>query len=158
MRSIDLISFWTRTLYSTWFKRLLCHSTTIMIDTLYLNSTLNQTLTKLEQTHIRCFLLCEQWTVKLRDLHSFKGITYRTDERTKQFPRLKSWVISGNPQQWMEFRRLWWTVIFFKCSYLLQLFDFYCLLVQYLLFYWKVTFCSLFPIALSQKYKFIDKF
>ena len=38
---------------------------------------------------------------------------------------LKNWVISGNPEQWMEFRRLWWTVLFFKCSYLFQLSHFY---------------------------------
>ena len=27
---------------------------------------------------------------------------YRTDEWSKQLLRLKSWVISGNPEQWME--------------------------------------------------------
>ena len=32
---------------------------------------------------------------------------------------------------------LWWTVIAFKCSFLFQLFDFYCLLVQYSLFFEK---------------------
>ena len=90
----------------------------------------------LEQTHIRCSLHCERWTVKGRDcasaLHSFKEITYRTDEWTKQLLRLKSWVISGSPEHWMEFHRSWWTVIVFKCSYWFQLFDFCCLLVQYL--------------------------
>ena len=74
----------------------------------------------LEQTHIRCSLHCERWTVKGRDcasaLHSFKEITYRTDEWTKQLLRLKSWVISGSPEQWTEFHRLWSTVIVFKCS------------------------------------------
>ena len=49
-------------------------------------------------------------------------------------------VLSGSPEQWMEFHRLWWTVIVFKCSYLFQLFDFFCLLVQKLLFSWKITF------------------
>ena len=43
-----------------------------------------QQLTHLEQTHIRCSLHCEQWTVKGKDcaslLHSFKEITYWTDE------------------------------------------------------------------------------
>ena len=75
--------------------------------------------------------------------HSFKEIIYRTDEWTKQLLRLKSWMISGSPEQWTECRRLWWTVIVFKCSYLLQLFDSNCLLVQNLLFleiYYFVSF------------------
>ena len=59
----------------------------------------------------------------------FQKITYRTDEWTKQLLRLKSWVISGSPEQWMELNLLWWTVIVSKCSYLFHLFDFYCLLV-----------------------------
>ena len=113
-----------------------------MIDTLCPISTLNQQLTNLEQTHIRCFLHCEGWTVKGRDcasaLHFFNEITYQTEEWTKQFLLLNSWVISRNPEQGMEFHRLWWTVSLFKCSYLFQLFDFYCLLVQYLLFFEKL--------------------
>ena len=141
--SIALISLWTRTISGTWIQRLLCHSNTLMIDTLCPISTFNQQLTNLEQTHIRCSLLCERWTVKGRDcasaLHSFKEITYRTDEWTKQLLRLKNWVIFGNPEQWMEFRRLWWTVSVFKCSPLFHLFGFYCLLVQNLLFFWKFT-------------------
>ena len=68
---------------------------------------------------------------KRNGLHFFKEITYRTDEWTKQWLQLKIWVISGNPEQWMEFHRLWWTVSAFKCSYLFQLFDFFCLVVQY---------------------------
>ena len=63
--------------------------------------------------------------------HSFEETTYRTDEWTKQLLRLKIWVISGSPEQWMEFRRLWWPVIVFKCGCLFQLFDFYCLLLQF---------------------------
>ena len=141
MSSINRISFWTRTINGTWFQQLLYHSTTVMIDTLCPISTLNQQLTNLGQTHIRCSLHCEGWAVKGRDcasaLHSFNEITYQTDEWTKQLLRLKNWVISGNPEQWMEFRRLWWTVIVFKCSYLLQLFDLYSLLEQCLLFFWK---------------------
>ena len=113
----------------TWFQQLLCHSAKLMIHTLCLIITLNQELNNLEQTHIRCSLH-ERWTVKGRDcasaLLSFKEITYRTDEWTKQLLRLKSWVISGSPEQWMEFHRLWWTLIVFKCSYLFHLFDFYC--------------------------------
>ena len=148
MSSITLNSFWTRTLYGTWFQQLLCHSITLMINTLCPIRTLNQQLTNLEQTHIRCSLPCERWTVKGRDcapdLHSFNEITYQTVEWTKQLLRLKKWVISGNPQRWMEFRRLWWTVIVFKCSHLFHLFDFYCLLVQHLLFFRKfLLFCSL---------------
>ena len=142
MSSIALISFWPRTFYGTCLQQLLRHSTTIMIDTLYPISTLNQQLTNLEQTHIRCSLHCERWTVKGEDcasaLRSFKEITYRTDEWTKQLLRLKSWVISGSPEQWMELHLLWWTVNVSKCSYLFHLFDFYCLL-----FFAKIQlFCS----------------
>ena len=137
MSSITRISFSTRTIYGTWFQQHLCHSITLLIDTLCPISTLNQQLTNLEQTHIRCSLPCEGWTVKGRDsesaLHSFNEITDQTDEWTKQLLRLKSWVFSGNPERWMEFRRLWRTVIVFKCSHLFHLFDFYCLLVQLLL-------------------------
>ena len=148
INSIPLISFWTRTFYRTWFQQLLCHSTTLMIQSLCPISTLNQHFTNLEQTHIRCSLHCERWTVNGKDcasaLHSFKEITYRTDEWTKQLLRLKSWVFSGSPEQCLEFRRLWWTVIVFKCSYIFQLFDLYCLLVQYLLFLLKINFLFLF--------------
>ena len=137
MSSITLNSFWTRTIYGTLFQQLLCHSITLMINTLCLISTLNQQLTNLEQAHIRCSLPCKGWTVKGRDcesaLHSFNEITYQTDEWTKQWLRLK------NPERWMEFRRLWWTVIVFKCSHLFHLFDFYRLLVQHLLFFQKFT-------------------
>ena len=115
MRRIAVISFWTHTIYRTWFQQLLCHSTTLMIHTLCSISTLNWQLNNLEQTHIRCYFHCERWTVKGRHcasaLHSFKKITYRSDEWTKQLPRLRSWVISGCPEQWMELHRLWWTVI-----------------------------------------------
>ena len=141
MSSKPPISFWTRTVYGTRFQQLLCHSTTLTIETLCPTSTLNQQLTNLEQTHTPCSFHCERWTAKAKDcastLHSFREITYRTDEWTKQLLRLKSWVISWSPEQWMEFRRLWWTVIAFKCSYLFQLFVFYCLLVRCLLFFFK---------------------
>ena len=119
-----------------------------MIGTLFPISTLKQQLTDLEQTYIRCPLYCEWWTVKARDcasvFHSFRKNTYRTDEWRKQLLRLKSWAISGSPEQWMGFQRLWWTVVAYKCSYLFQLFNFYCLLVQNLLFYWKFTLLLLF--------------
>ena len=150
MSSIALISFWPRTFYGTWLQQLLRHSTTIMIDTLYPISTLNQQLTNLEQTHIRCSLHCERWTIKGKDcasaLRSFKEISYGTDEWTKQLLRLKSWVISRSPEQWMEFYCFWWIVIEFKCSYLFQQFDFFCLLLQWLLFlkvYFLVSFLSI---------------
>ena len=133
MSSIALISFWTPSFYGSWFQQLLCNSATLMIHILCSISTLNQQLNNLEQTHIRCSLHYERWTVKGRYcasvLHSFVENTYRTDEWTKQLLRLKSWVISGSPEQWMELHLLWWTVIVFKCSYLFQLFDFYCLLM-----------------------------
>ena len=84
MSSIALICFWTRTIYGTWFQQFLCHSTTLMIHTPCSINTLNEQLNKLEQTQNRCSLHCERWTVKARDcpsvLHSFKEITYRTDE------------------------------------------------------------------------------
>ena len=105
------------------------------------NRYLNQQLTNLEQTLIRCSLPREGWTVKGRGcasaLHSFNEITYQTDDWTKQLLRLKSWVISGNPERWMEFLRVWWTVIVFKCSHLFHLFDFFCLFVHYLFFFRK---------------------
>ena len=155
MSIITLISFWTRTIYGAWFQQFLCHSATIMIHTLCSISTLNQQLNNLEQTHTRCSLHYERWTVKRRDcasaLHSFKEITYRTDEWTKQLLRLKSWVIFGSPEQWMELHPLWWTVIVSKCSYLFQLFDFYCLLVQYLLFFENLHFCFFSLMTLSEK-------
>ena len=121
MRSKSQWFFRTRTIYGTWFQQLLCHSTTLKIDTLCPFSTINQQLTNLEQTRIRYSLHCEGWTVKGRDcasaLHSFNEITYQTAEWTKQLLRLKSWVIAGNPEQSMEFCSLWWTVIVFKCSF-----------------------------------------
>ena len=133
MSCIALISLWTRTIYGTWFQQHFCHSATLMIHTLCSISTLNHQLNNLEQTHIQCFLHYERWTVKGRDcpsvLLSFKEITYRTDDWTKQLLRLKSWVISGSPAKWMELHLLWWTVNVSNCSYMFHLFDFYCLLV-----------------------------
>ena len=62
----------------------LSHSTTVMKGTLCPISILNQQLTNLEETYIQCSLPCERWTVRRSDcasaLHSFKIITYRTDE------------------------------------------------------------------------------
>ena len=108
------------------------------------NQSLNEQFNILEQTHFPCSLHCERWTVKEKvcasTLHSFREIPYRMDEWTKQLPPLKSWVISGNAEQWMESRYLWWTVIVFNCSSLFQLFVFYCLLVQYLLLFRIFTF------------------
>ena len=154
MSSITLISFWNHTIYGTWFQQLLRHSITLMIDTLCPISTLNHQRTNLEPTHIRCSLHCKRWKVKGKycasALHSFNEITYQTDEWTKQLLVLKSWVISGSPDRWMEFRRLWWTVIVSKCNHLFHLFDFYCLLVQCLLFFENLLF--LFPLmTLSEK-------
>ena len=133
MSSIAVISFWTRTIYGTWFQQLLCHTATLMIHTLCSISTLNQQSNNLEQSHIRCSLHYERWAVKGIDcasvLHSFKSTTDWTDEWAKQLLRLKSWMMCGNREQWMELHLLWWTVIVSKCSYLFHLFDFYCLLV-----------------------------
>ena len=141
------MSFWTHTTYGIWFRQLLCHRNTLMIDTLCPISTLNHQITNLDQTQIRCSLHCEWWTVKWRDcasaLHSFREFTYRTDVWTKQLLRLKSSVITGNPEQWMEFRRLLWNVIVNKYSYLFHLFDLHCLLVQFSVCFWNFPF--LFP-------------
>ena len=86
MNSIILITFCTQTICDKKFQQLLCHSSTLMINTLCPISTLNRQLTNLEQTHIRCSLHCQQWTVKGRDfvsvLNSFIGITYQTEEWT----------------------------------------------------------------------------
>ena len=120
MSRIALISFWSRKISGTCFQQLICHSTTLMTHTRCPISTLNQQLNNLEQTHIQCSFHCERWRVKGRDcesaLHSFKEITYRTDDWTKQLPRLRSWDISGSPEQWTEFRPVWWTVDVFKCA------------------------------------------
>ena len=146
--SMPLLSFWTRAIHGTWFQQFLCYSTTLTIETLCPISILNKQLTNLEQTHIRCSIHCERWTVKGKDctsvLHSFKKMSHRTDEWTKQLLRLKSWVISGSPEQGIEFCHLWRLVNVFRCSCLFHLFDFYCLLVQKLLFFWKSTFFVLF--------------
>ena len=155
MSSIALISLWTRTLFGTWFQQLLCHSIALLIYTLCSISTLNQQLNNLEETLVRCSLHCERWTVKRRDcssvLHSFREIIYKTDEWTKQLLRLKSWVISGSPEQWMEFHRLWWTVFVFECNYLFRLFGLFCLLVQSLLFFENLLFCFFSSMTLSEK-------
>ena len=113
--------FWTRTISGLWFQQLLCHSTTLMIDTRSPISTPNQQLSNLEPTHIRCSFQRERLTVKEMNcasaLHSFKETTYRTDEWTEQLLRLKSWVIFGSPELWMGFRSLWWTVNVVKSSF-----------------------------------------
>ena len=105
MRSITLILFWIRTIYETWFQQLLCHSPTLMIDTLCPISTLNQQFTNLEQTHIRCSLHCDGWTVKSKDcasaLHSFKENTYQTGAWTKQLLRYRvEWSLETRSNGW----------------------------------------------------------
>ena len=107
----------------------------------------HQQLTNLEQTHIRCSLPCEGWTVKGRDcasaLHSFNEITHQTDEWTKQLLRLKSWVISGNPEWWMEFHRLWWTVIVVKCNICFTFLISILCMCNICCFFKNLLFCSL---------------
>ena len=136
--------FLNRTIYGTLFQQLSCHSNTLMTDTLSPISTINQQFNNLEQFHFRCSFHCERLTVKEKvcasPLHSFRESPYRMDEWTKQLPPLKSWVISGNAEQWMESRYLWWTVIVFNCSSLFQLFVFCSLLVQYFLLFRNFTF------------------
>ena len=105
MSSIPLISLQNRTVYGTRFQQLLCHSTTLLIETLCPLSTINQQLINLEQTHIRliCSLSCKHWTLRARDcasaLRSSKKITYWRDEWPKQLLRLKNWMISINSEQ-----------------------------------------------------------
>ena len=150
--SITLLSF--RTVYGTLFQQLLFHSTILMIDTLWPISTLKQQLTTIEHNHIWWSLHCEGWTIKGKicasALHSFNEITYKTDEWTKQLLRLKIWEISGNPEQGMEFRRLWWTVIVLTCSY-----SFSCLISivcwsNIWCFFWKFIFLFLSFATLSE--------
>ena len=50
MNSLPLTSFWTRTIYGTWIRQLLCHLTTPLAGTLCSFSTHKQQLTNLEQT------------------------------------------------------------------------------------------------------------
>ena len=140
--------------YNLWkqFQQVLRHSTTLTIDTLCPISTLNQQLTNLEQTHIRCVLHCERWTVKGKDcasaLHSFKEITYRMGEWTKPLLQLKNyWVTCGNQEQWMELLRLWWTVVVFKCNYLFQLY----FGAIFNVFSKKYFVCSISLLSLSEK-------
>ena len=118
-------------------------------------STLNQQLTILEQTHIRCSLVCERWRVEIGDwtsaLHSFKKTTYPTVEWTKQLLLLKSWVISEIPEHWMETHCLWWAVIVITCSNLFHSFDLYWLLVQNLLLFFWNFFSSLSLMTLDEK-------
>ena len=77
LSSITLISFRTRTIYGTWFQQLLCHSITLLIDTQCPISTLNQQLTNLEQTHIRCSLPCEQMDSQRKGLRVSFGFFQR---------------------------------------------------------------------------------
>ena len=125
MSSIALSFFWPRTFYGTCLQQLLRHSTTIMIDTLYLISTLNQQLTNLEQTHIRCSLHCERWTVKGKDcasaLRSFQR-NYLPDGRVNEtVATVKELSGLWSPGQWMELHLLWWTVFVSKCRLFVSL-------------------------------------
>ena len=97
--------FLNRTIYGTWFQQLLCHSTTLMIDTLCPISTLNQQLTNLEQTHIRCSLPCEGWTSKegiLRQLCilSTKLPNRRTSERNSCYGWRVEWPLETRSDGW----------------------------------------------------------
>ena len=144
MSSISLKYFPTFKNNGEWFQQLLCQTTTLMIEALCPITTLNQLLTNLEDSYPMFYAL---WTMEskrkgLRVSSAFFQ-SNSTVEWTKQLLRFKSWVISGSREQRMEFRRLWWFVVLIKYSFLFQLFDFYCLLVQYLLFIFKtLLFCS----------------
>ena len=89
----------------TWFQHLLCHSRTLMIDTLCPISTLNHRLTNLEQIHIRCSLHCERWTVKGRDctsvLHFFNKVPTRwTSERNSCYGWRVEWSLKTRSNGW----------------------------------------------------------
>ena len=146
--SMLLIIYWTRTVYGTWIQQLLYHPIRLLIGTPCAISIHKQQPTNLDQTYICRSFHWDRWTFKGRNcvsaLHFFKELTLRTDEWTKQLLWLTNWVIFGSLEQGMEFHRLWWTLVVFKCCYLFHLFEFFRLLVQYLLFlFWKFTF--LFP-------------
>ena len=115
MNCVPLRSFWTRIFYGTWIQQLLIRSTTLRIRTLCQMGTLKLQLNNLEDIYIQCSLHCERWTLKGRDfaslLHSCRKITYRTVELRKQSLQLKSWLTFGSMEHWMEFHRLWWTLV-----------------------------------------------
>ena len=138
-----LTSFWTLTIYGTWIRQLLSHSTTLMIGTLCTITTLEQQLTYLEQIYIRSSLHWERYTVKGRDcgsaLHAIGKTTYRMDEWRKHLLQLKSRVISGNPEHWMEFHRLQWNVVVFKCC-------------QFFLVVWVLMFFSAIFVVFRRNY------
>ena len=147
MRSIPVRSFWTGTVSGTWTQHFLLHSITRPVSTLCPISIPKAQLTNLEQTFICCFLHCDQRTVSETDcalaLLSFRKSSYQMDERTKQLLRLRRWKIFGNPEQGMEFHRLWSTAVVLKCRYMIFLFDFDCLLVQCFWCFLKLCcFCS----------------
>ena len=105
MSSLALIFSWPRTSYGTCLQQLLRHSTTIIIDTLYPISTLNQQLTNLEQTHFRCSLHCERWTLKGKDcpsaLRFFKEIiTGRTSEQNSCYGWRVEWSVETRSIGW----------------------------------------------------------
>ena len=120
VRCIPRIFFQTATIYGTWIGQPLWHSTTLLMRTLYPSSILKQKLTNLEQAFVRCSLHCDRWTVKGNKCASvllfFIFTTYRTDDWTKQFLRLKRWVIFGSIEQTMEFHCFWRAVIVFNYS------------------------------------------
>ena len=86
IKSIPLLSSWTRTTYGTRIQQLLWLSTSHLIATLCPFSILKQQLNKPEQTYIRCFFQCNRRTVKAwvcaSVLHfSMKQLTGQTKER-----------------------------------------------------------------------------
>ena len=73
----------------------------------------------------------------------FRKFTNRTDEWRKQLLRLKNWMISGSPEQRMEFHRFWSTVVVFKSSFFWVVW-FLLLTGANFLFFCKFTFPFLF--------------
>ena len=163
MRSITLISFWTRKIYGTWSQHLLCHSTTLMIDLLCPISTLNQQLTKVEQTHIQSSLHWEGWTVKGRNARqlcilSTKVPTRRTSERNSCYVWRVDWSLETRSKGWNSavshqlYLYLSVAICFICMSFIACWCNICCFCFENLLF------CSLSLMILNDKQKFIDNF
>ena len=97
--------FWTRTIYGTWFQQLLCHSITLMIDTLFPISTLNQQLTNLEQTISGVLFLTEdgqskEGIVRQLCILSAKLPTRRTTQRNSCYGWRVEWPLETRSDGW----------------------------------------------------------
>ena len=139
MSSIPVKSFWIRAINGARFQQLLCHSTTLVIETLsspYPQPTPHQPRTD----SYLVFSSLRTIDSERKGLHvsfSFFQKNYLPDGRVREtvatVEELSDFWKSG-AQQWMHFCRLWWVVIVHMCNFLFQLFDIYSSQVQNLLF------------------------